>query len=80
VPHVHYHIIPRPSNEEREQLIRKGGARWLISQYGDGIRTDLDEDEGAVIAEEIRNNVFRELEEMKRDADSRVERKLLSFL
>lgn len=80
VPHVHYHIIPRPSNEERERLTRQAGARWLISKYGNGIRTDLDDEEGAAVAGEIRNNVFSELQEMKQDGDGRVERKLLSSL
>lgn len=80
VPHVHYHIIPRPSNEEREQPIRKEGARWLISKYGDGIRTDLDDEEGATVAGEIRDNVFSELQEMNQDSNGRIERKLLSSL
>lgn len=80
VPHVHYHIIPRPSNEERERLTHKSGARWLISRYGDGIRTDLDDEEGAAVAREIRNSVFKELEEMKQNTDGRAERKLLSSL
>lgn len=80
VPHVHYHIIPRPSNEERERLIRKEGARWLISKYGDGVRTDLDDEEGAAVAGEIRDNIFSELQGMKWDGDGIIERKLLSSL
>lgn len=80
MPHVHYHIIPRPSDVERKRLIEEQGAQWLVSQYGDGVRTDLDDGEGAAVAREIRSNVFMELEGMKQGADGRVERKLLSSL
>lgn len=80
MPHVHYHIIPRPSNEERERLIHKEGARWLISKYGNGIRTDLDDEEGTTAAGEIRDNVFSELQKMKQDSDGRIQRELLSSL
>lgn len=61
-------------------MARNESARWFISKYGNGTRTDLDDEEGAAVAKEIRDNVFRELEEMKWDGDGRVERKLLSSL
>ncbi|RPB14977.1 HIT-like protein [Morchella conica CCBAS932] len=32
VPHVHYHIIPRPSSEEREKLLAGAEGRWLLSR------------------------------------------------
>ena len=57
VSHAHFHIIPRPE-------IRRQG-RWSerFTMFGRGQRTDLDEQEGTQLAEEIRTslaNVLRE--------------------
>ncbi|KAH0603782.1 uncharacterized protein H6S33_007441 [Morchella sextelata] len=61
VPHVHYHIIPRPSSEEREKVLAGAEGRWLLSRYGDGVRSELDDEEGAAVAARIRGEVAREV-------------------
>ncbi|EHA49456.1 hypothetical protein MCOR27_000921 [Pyricularia oryzae] len=60
VPHMHFHIIPRP--EIREQ------GRWSdrFTMFGRGQRSDLDEDEAVELAARIREcvaEVLREEEE-----------------
>jgi diadenosine tetraphosphate (Ap4A) HIT family hydrolase len=48
VPHMHFHIIPRP--EIREQ------GRWSdrFTMFGRGTRTDLDDEEATELADQIR--------------------------
>jgi predicted esterase len=60
VPHVHFHIIPRPS-DIRE--IRSDS--WTM--FGRGQREDLDDEEGEVIAAEMRDEIRRELRRMESD-------------
>ncbi|CAN8102689.1 unnamed protein product [Discula destructiva] len=57
VPHMHFHIIPRPE-------IRAQG-RWSekFTMFGRGQRTDLDAEDGVSLAESVRAEVARVLRE-----------------
>lgn len=57
VPHMHYHVIPRPE-------IRAQG-RWSekFTMFGRGQRTDLDAEDGETLAERVRAEVARALME-----------------
>ncbi|KAJ4418009.1 hypothetical protein N0V82_005861 [Gnomoniopsis sp. IMI 355080] len=65
VPHMHYHIIPRPE-------IRAQG-RWSekFTMFGRGQRTDLDAEDGENLAEKVRREIANVLrEEGGRDGQS----------
>jgi diadenosine tetraphosphate (Ap4A) HIT family hydrolase len=55
VPHVHFHIIPRPALTP--ELRNRS-----FTMFGRGQRSDLDEDEAAELAENLRAELARELE------------------
>lgn len=57
VPHMHYHVIPRPE-------IRAQG-RWSekFTMFGRGQRSDLDPEDGERLAERVRREVVRVLKE-----------------
>jgi diadenosine tetraphosphate (Ap4A) HIT family hydrolase len=55
VPHVHFHIIPRPAHVP--QLKNKS---WTM--FGRGQREDLDDDEGEELAAEIRRELRKEVD------------------
>jgi diadenosine tetraphosphate (Ap4A) HIT family hydrolase len=55
VPHVHFHIIPRPSHVP--ELKNKS---WTM--FGRGQREDLDDDEGEELAAKIRQELRKEVE------------------
>jgi diadenosine tetraphosphate (Ap4A) HIT family hydrolase len=55
VPHVHFHIIPRPSLTP--ELRNRS-----FTMFGRGQRSDLDEDEAAELANNLRVELARELE------------------
>lgn len=63
VPHVHYHIIPRPDGREREAMEREEGEerRGFRSQFGCGWRAELDDEVGGVLAERVREEIKREV-------------------
>ncbi|KAE9973744.1 hypothetical protein BLS_003439 [Venturia inaequalis] len=56
VPHVHFHIIPRPGNVP--ELKNKS---WTM--FGRGQREELDDDEGEQLAGELRDELRKELEQ-----------------
>jgi diadenosine tetraphosphate (Ap4A) HIT family hydrolase len=58
VPHVHFHIIPRP--ESKPEIKSRS---WTM--FGRGQRDELDDGEGAKVAGEMRK-VLREELEMER--------------
>lgn len=58
VPHVHFHIIPRP--ETMPEIKSKS---WTM--FGRGQRDELDDDEGARIADEMRRALRDEVEKME---------------
>jgi len=55
VPHVHFHIIPRPALTP--ELRNKS-----FTMFGRGQRSELDDDEAAELASNLRAEVTRELE------------------
>lgn len=57
VPHMHYHIIPRPE-------IRAQG-RWSekFTMFGRGQRTDLDAEDGENLADMVRSEIAKVLKE-----------------
>ncbi|CAO2650441.1 Nn.00g017330.m01.CDS01 [Neocucurbitaria sp. VM-36] len=57
VPHVHFHIIPRPGT--MPEIKNKS---WTM--FGRGQRDDLDDEEGAKIASEMRKVLREEIEKM----------------
>lgn len=57
MPHVHFHIIPRPGT--KPELKNKS---WTM--FGRGQRDDLDDDEGARLAGEMRAVLREEIEAM----------------
>ncbi|KAI1467686.1 HIT-like protein [Daldinia caldariorum] len=56
VRHVHYHLIPRP------EIRAAGRARESFTMFGRGAREELDDDEAAALAEEVRRCVAEVLE------------------
>ncbi|KAG5985986.1 hypothetical protein E4U43_005757 [Claviceps pusilla] len=62
VPHMHYHIIPRP------EIRARGKMHESFTMFGRGQREDLDEEEAAGLAGRIRDEVacvMREEEEQQ---------------
>lgn len=57
VPHVHFHIIPRP--ESMPELKSKS---WTM--FGRGQRDELDDDDGAALATEMRKVLREEVQKM----------------
>jgi len=57
VPHVHFHIIPRPALTP--ELRNRS-----FTMFGRGQRSDLDDDEGAELAERLRGEVGREMDRL----------------
>jgi len=57
VPHVHFHIIPRPAS--MPEIKSKS---WTM--FGRGQRDDLDDEDGARIAAEMRKVLREEVEKM----------------
>ncbi|KAF2018835.1 HIT-like protein [Aaosphaeria arxii CBS 175.79] len=57
VPHVHFHIIPRPAS--MPQIKSKS---WTM--FGRGNRDDLDDEEGAALAGEMRRILREEVERL----------------
>lgn len=55
VPHVHFHIIPRPA-----QMPVIQNKSWTM--FGRGMREDLDEGEAAELAATLRNAVREEMD------------------
>ncbi|KAK6363664.1 hypothetical protein TWF730_001085 [Orbilia blumenaviensis] len=63
VKHVHYHIIPRPESHTASRA-------WTM--FGKGQRSDLDDDEAALIAARIRQEIAWEMERMGNSTDAPV--------
>ncbi|KAK8216513.1 HIT-like domain-containing protein [Phyllosticta capitalensis] len=59
VPHVHFHIIPRPASLPALQ-----NKSWTM--FGRGSREDLDDDEAAALAARMRNTLRVEVEALAR--------------
>ncbi|TGZ82203.1 HIT-like protein [Ascodesmis nigricans] len=70
VPHVHYHIIPRPNERQREQLAKdrstgNGTPIYWKSPFGTGVREELDDDDAAKMVVELRREVEKLVSELK---------------
>ncbi|OQD87767.1 hypothetical protein PENANT_c005G05600 [Penicillium antarcticum] len=59
VPHVHFHIIPRPATGTNQ--------RTSFAMFGRGQREELDDDEGEVLARELRLELVEEVKRIQRD-------------
>jgi diadenosine tetraphosphate (Ap4A) HIT family hydrolase len=58
VPHVHFHIIPRPSLTAKER-------HKSFTMFGRGQRSELDDREGLELATKLREQLARELSKGK---------------
>lgn len=65
VPHMHFHIIPRPDLTGRTE-------RFTSTMFGRGQRDELDEEEAAVLAERIRGAVGEILREESESARAKL--------
>jgi diadenosine tetraphosphate (Ap4A) HIT family hydrolase len=54
VPHVHYHIIPRPALTDSQR-------NRSFTMFGRGQRSELDEDEAGVLIEKLKKELEEEL-------------------
>ncbi|KAJ6084003.1 hypothetical protein N7486_010803 [Penicillium sp. IBT 16267x] len=59
VPHVHFHIIPRP---QTESVHRPG-----FAMFGRGQRSELDDDEGEELSRAMRAELVQEIKRIHRD-------------
>lgn len=57
VPHVHFHIVPRPPLDQPPSANK---ASYVM--FGRGQRDELDEEEGEKLASEIRKELAREVQ------------------
>ncbi|KAL7628471.1 hypothetical protein AAE478_002674 [Parahypoxylon ruwenzoriense] len=55
VNHMHYHLIPRP------EIRASGRFRESFTMFGRGVRDDLDDDEAAALAEQLRRSIALDL-------------------
>ncbi|KAK8000901.1 HIT-like protein [Apiospora marii] len=62
VNHVHYHLIPRP------EIRASGKLRESFTMFGRGVRSELDDDEGAALAAKLREAIRVVLDEESRKA------------
>lgn len=69
VPHIHFHLIPR-YQEGRKETQKNGrtdyGALKTWRMFGRGSREDLDDEEGAQLAKELRDALREEVEGTKK--------------
>lgn len=61
VPHVHYHVIPRP------EIRASGRMRESFTMFGRGTREELDDEEAEVLAGRIREEVAKIMAEEGED-------------
>ena len=66
VPHVHFHLIPRYQEGRRDNIAGKGkvdvGMLKSWRMFGRGAREELDDEEGAELAGELRRCLREEVE------------------
>lgn len=65
VPHIHFHLIPR-YQEGRKETQRNGRTDYGMLKswrmFGRGSREDLDDEEGAKMAKELRDAIREEMD------------------
>lgn len=80
VPHVHFHLIPRYQEGRLEREGRLGkvdvGALKSWKMFGRGQREDLDEEEGLAMAEHIRSELRKVMNEVEQRKASKKDLKL----
>lgn len=59
VPHVHFHLIPRP--------VTDGVHRPGFAMFGRGQRSELDDDEGEEVSRAMRTELVQEIQRIKRE-------------
>ncbi|KAJ5899134.1 hypothetical protein N7495_003878 [Penicillium taxi] len=59
VPHVHFHLIPRPKTDDAHKS--------SFVMFGRGQRQDLDDDEAEVLVRAMRVELVKEISRIKRD-------------
>ncbi|KAI1488635.1 HIT-like domain-containing protein [Biscogniauxia mediterranea] len=72
VGHVHYHVVPRPGLRAADAAGRRS-----FTMFGRGVREDLDEEDAAVLAAEVRRRVaevVREEEEEEEEEEEKEEK------
>lgn len=62
VPHVHFHIVPRPPLDHRPA---PNVTRMSYIMFGRGQREELDEEDGEQLAELIRGELAREVQRVR---------------
>ncbi|KAJ4174364.1 hypothetical protein NW754_004781 [Fusarium falciforme] len=62
VPHMHFHVIPRP------EIRASGRFSESFTMFGRGKREELDDDEAAQLAEELRQSVAAVLKEEEEES------------
>lgn len=69
VPHIHFHLIPR-YQEGRKETQKNGRTDYGMLKswrmFGRGSREDLDDEEGAELAKELRDALKEEIDGMKK--------------
>ncbi|PHH65046.1 hypothetical protein CDD81_3444 [Ophiocordyceps australis] len=67
VPHVHYHLIPRP------EIRASGRFSESFTMFGRGRREELDDEEAEQLAEELRQNLAAVVrQEMEQETDPKL--------
>lgn len=59
MPHVHFHVIPRPG----DRIPQISNRSWTM--FGRGMRQDLDEEEAEKIAREMREELRKEVRRLE---------------
>ncbi|KAI5458731.1 HIT-like domain-containing protein [Mariannaea sp. PMI_226] len=70
VPHMHYHIIPRPD------IRASGRYSESFTMFGRGKREELDEDDAHYLAEDLRRNIAAIMKEEEEEEEVKLKAKL----
>ena len=62
VPHVHFHVIPRPAMNAPPS-----GGKVSFVMFGRGQRDELDDEEGEALARLLREELAREVQRVRRE-------------
>lgn len=70
MPHVHFHIIPRPSLASTSQYASNSSAALMAkssswAMFGRGTREELDDQEGEELARKMREELSREVKRVE---------------
>jgi hypothetical protein len=65
VPHIHFHLIPRPPTGPNSYSSRPSFAQQSWLSFGRGTRTELDDDDAAVLVQQIRGEIRSEVKRIR---------------